>query len=104
MIATSRSGGAFNFYGRLKGEKVYTIYLETKLGTAVMQFADPASAVHAYAEDLAAPQAMRTDLPAGLPKARLVIACVVDRIGIVAQAASARTRLRRHDQQSPGRA
>jgi hypothetical protein len=83
VIATSHSGGAFNFYGRLKGEKVYTIYLETQLGTAVMQFADPASEVHAYAEDLAAPQAMRTDLPAGLPKARLVIACVVDRSGLL---------------------
>jgi len=83
VIATSRSGGAFNFYGRLKGEKVYTIYLETKLGTAVMQFADPASAVHSYAEDLSAPQAMRTDLPAGLPKARLVIACTLDTSGQV---------------------
>ena len=83
VIATSRSGGAFNFYGRLKGEKVYTIYLETKLGTAVMQFADPASAVHSYAEDLSAPQAMRTDLPAGLPKARLVIACTLDASGLV---------------------
>jgi hypothetical protein len=83
VIATSRSGGAFNFYGRLKGEKVYTIYLETKLGTAVMQFADPASAVHSYAEDLSAPQAMRTDLPAGLPKARLVIACTLDTSGLV---------------------
>ncbi len=83
VIATSRSGGAFNFYGRLKGEKVYTIYIETKLGTAVMQFADPASAAHAYAEDLSAPQAMRTDLPAGLPKARLVISCVLDRSGLV---------------------
>ncbi|MGH9538834.1 MAG: hypothetical protein ACRD3H_12970 [Terriglobales bacterium] len=83
VIATSRSGGAFNFYGRLKGDKVYTIYLETRLGTAVMQFSDPASAVHGYAEDLAAPQAMRTDLPAGLPKARLVIACTLDRTGLV---------------------
>ena len=83
MVATSRSGGAFNFYGALKGDKVYTIYIETALGTAVMQFADPASAAHAYAEDLIAPQAMRADLPAGLPKARLVIACVLDRSGLL---------------------
>jgi hypothetical protein len=81
VVATSRSGGAFNFYGTLKGDKVYTIYIETALGTAVMQFADPTSAAHGYAEDLTAPQAMRSDLPTGLPKARLVIACVLDRSG-----------------------
>jgi hypothetical protein len=83
IVATSRSGGAFNFYGALKGDKVYTIYIETTLGTAVMQFADPASATQGYAEDLTAPQAMRTDMPAGLPKARLVIGCVLDRSGLV---------------------
>ncbi len=83
VVATSRSGGAFDFYGKLKGDKVYTIYIETALGTAVMQFADPASAAHGYAEDLTAPQAMRSDLPTGLPKARLVISCVLDRSGLL---------------------
>jgi len=83
IVATSRSGGAFNFYGAQKGDKVYTIYIETTLGTAVMQFADPASATQGYAEDLTAPQAMRADLPAGLPKARLVIGCVLDSSGLV---------------------
>ncbi len=81
IVASSRSGGAFNFYGALKGDKVYTIYITTSLGTAVMQFADPASAGHGYAEDLTAPQAMRSELPQGLPRARLVIACVLDRTG-----------------------
>jgi hypothetical protein len=83
VVASSRSGGAFNFYGALKGDKVYTIYITTALGTAVMQFADPASAAHAYAEDLTAPQAMRSELPSGLPKSRLVIACVLDRTGLL---------------------
>ena len=36
VVASSRSGGAFNFYGAQKGDKVYTIYIETALGTAVM--------------------------------------------------------------------
>ncbi len=81
IVASSRSGGAFNFYGALKGDKVYTIYITTTLGTAVMQFADPASASHGYADDLTAPQPMRSDLPPGLPKSRLVIACVLDRSG-----------------------
>jgi hypothetical protein len=83
IVASSRSGGAFNFYGTLKGDKVYTIYITTTLGTAVMQFADPASAAHGYAEDLTAPQAMRSDLPTGLPRSRLVIACVLDRSGLL---------------------
>jgi hypothetical protein len=83
IVATSRSGGAFNFYGALKGDKVYTNYIETTLGTVVMQYADPASANQAYAEELTPPQAMRVDLPAGLPKARLVISCVLDRSGLL---------------------
>jgi hypothetical protein len=82
IVATSRSGGAFDFYGRLKGDKVYTIYITTSLPT-VMSFADPASAAHGYAEDLTAPQAMRADLPAGLPGTRLVIECVLDRAGLL---------------------
>ncbi len=81
IVATSRSGGAFNFYGVLKGDKVYTVYLDTALGQAVMQFADPASASHPYAEDLAGPQQMRTDLPAGLTPSHLVIACTLDASG-----------------------
>jgi len=83
VVATSRSGGAFNFYGVLKGDRVYTIYLETPVGTVVMQFADPTSTQHPYAEDLVAPEPLRADLPPGLPHARLVIACVLDRSGLV---------------------
>jgi hypothetical protein len=81
VVGSSRSGGAFNFYGTLKGDKVYTIYIDTVLGTAVMEYADPSSAVHPYAEDLIAPQPMRADLPANLKPSRLVIACVLDRSG-----------------------
>ncbi len=80
---TSRSGGAFNLYGELKGDKVYTIYIDTKLGTAVMEYADPSSANHPYAEDLIAPQPMRADLPANLKMSRLVISCVLDRSGLL---------------------
>ncbi|MGA8867664.1 MAG: energy transducer TonB [Candidatus Sulfotelmatobacter sp.] len=81
IVATSRSGGAFNFYGELKGDKVYTIYLDTSLGQTVMQFADPSSAAHPYAEDLVGPEKMRADLPSGLKASRLVIACTLDAAG-----------------------
>jgi hypothetical protein len=85
IVGTSRSGGAMNLYGSdaLKGDKVYTIYIDTTLGTAVMEYADPASAAHPYAEDLIAPQPMRADLPANLKPSRLIIACVLDRSGIL---------------------
>lgn len=81
--ASSRSGGAFNFYGMLKGDKVYTIYIDTVLGTAVLEFADPTSAAHPNQRELMPPQPMRADLPAGVRRSRLVIACVVDRDGAV---------------------
>lgn len=83
IVGTSRSGGAFNFYGTLKGDKVYTIYLATTLGPAVLEYADPTSATHPYGEDLTAPHPLRTDLPPNLKLARLVISCVLDRSGLV---------------------
>jgi hypothetical protein len=83
VVGSSRSGGAFNFYGVLKGDKVYTIYIDTVLGTAVMEYADPSSAAHPYAEDLIAPQPVRADLPGNLKPSRLVIACILDRSGML---------------------
>jgi hypothetical protein len=85
VVASSRSGGAFNFYGTLKGDKVYTIYIDTNLGTAVMEFADPNSVGHG-GEDLTAPRPMRAYVPGNLKRSRLVIACVLDRTGIVKNA------------------
>jgi hypothetical protein len=82
VVASSRAGGAFNFYGALKGDN-YTIYIDTSLGTAVMQFADPTSASHPYAQGLTAPQPIRAELPSGLRRSRLVIACVLDRSGLL---------------------
>jgi hypothetical protein len=81
VVGTSRSGGAFNFYGALTGDRVYTIYIATNAGPAVMQFADASSAAHPYVEDLGAPQPLRAQLPDGLVLSRLVIACIVDRSG-----------------------
>jgi hypothetical protein len=81
VVGTSRSGGAFNFYGTLKGDKVYTIYIDTSLGTAVLEYADPTSATHLYGEDLKAPMLIRSRLPADLRASRLVIACTLDRFG-----------------------
>jgi hypothetical protein len=81
VVATSRSGGVFNRYGQLKGDRVYSIYLDTSIGTAVMQFADSASAAHPYLQDLTAPEAIRQDLPQGLRPTHVVIACILDSSG-----------------------
>jgi hypothetical protein len=78
--ATSRSGGVFNYYGLLKGDN-YSIYIETSLGTAVMQYAD-SSVAHAAGVPLTEPEPIRKDLPAGLRPTRVVIACVLDRSGV----------------------
>jgi hypothetical protein len=83
VVGTSRSGGAFNLYGTLKGDKVYTIYIDTILGTAVLEYADPVSATHPYAEDLKAPMPLRADLPSTIRRSRVVISCVLDRSGML---------------------
>ena len=81
VVATSRSGGAFNFYGALKGDRVYTTYLDTTLGTVVLQFADPTSDSGAYSEELNAPEPIRKTLPATASKTRVVISCTIDAEG-----------------------
>jgi hypothetical protein len=81
IVASPRAGGALNLYGALKGDRVYTIYLNTAAGTAIMQFADPDSAAHPYDTDLTAPQTIRVNLPSGLQPSRLLIACVLDSNG-----------------------
>jgi hypothetical protein len=87
VVATSRSGGAFNFYGALKGDRVYTIYLDTTLGMAVLQFADPTTEAQGYAEELNAPEPLRKTLPPSADHTRVVISCVIDRTGNVKNAA-----------------
>jgi hypothetical protein len=80
IVATSRSGGAFDFYGKLPGDN-YTVYVDTSIGTVVMQFADVNPAAHAQPGSIVGPQGLRTDLPSGLPRARVVIKCQLDTSG-----------------------
>ncbi len=80
IVATSRSGGAFDFYGKLPGDN-YTVYVDTNIGTVVMQFAEADPASHSGAGALTGPQGLRTDLPASLPRARVVIKCKLDASG-----------------------
>ena len=86
VVATSRSGGAFNFYGALKGDRVYTIYLDTTLGMAVLQFADPNTEAQGYTEELMAPEPLRKTLPPSTDHTRVVISCLIDRLGNIKNA------------------
>jgi hypothetical protein len=79
--ATPSSGGGLGCYGCLKGNITATIYFETSLGTAVMEYSDPASATHPTSEKLSEPEAIRKDLPAGLRPTRVMISCILDRSG-----------------------
>ena len=55
IAATASSGGAFEPYKNLlRGDK-YTTYIDTSLGTVVMEFADEAASGHAFGGALAAP-------------------------------------------------
>jgi hypothetical protein len=67
----------------LKGDRNYSIYIETSIGTAVMQFADPTSATHPSSEALTAPEPMHKELPAGLRPTRVIVACILDRSGLL---------------------
>jgi hypothetical protein len=82
VVATSRSGGVFNYYGLLKGDN-YSIYIETSLGTAVMQYSDSTSVAHPSKEVLTEPEPIRKELPPGLRPTHVVIACVLDRSGVL---------------------
>jgi hypothetical protein len=80
IVATSRSGGAFDFYGRLPGDN-YTVYVDTILGTVVMQFAEVDPGSRAGAGALTGPEGLRTDLPKGLPRTRMVVKCKLSATG-----------------------
>ena len=80
IVATASSGGAFEPYKNLLHGTVYTTYVDTSLGSVVMEYAENAPA-NTFAASLSAPSAIRTELPAGLPRARVVIACTLDSSG-----------------------
>ena len=90
VVASPRAGGALNLYGALKGDRVYTIYINTRLGTAIMQFADPNSVGREYATVLTSPRVLRADVAAqstaGGRIPRVLISCDLDEHGIVQNA------------------
>jgi len=80
VVATASSGGPFEPYKSLLKGLTGSIYPDTNssLGSAVMQYSDESAAGRGT---LTAPQAIRTDLPEGLPHIRMVVACILDASG-----------------------
>jgi TonB family protein len=81
VAGTATAGGAFEPYKNLlHGEKA-TIYIDTNLGTVVMEYSDYTPGDHSYRGALSPPKPMRADLPANTPHARMVLACNLDAAG-----------------------
>jgi len=80
VIASSRAGGGMNVYGALKGSRVYTNYIETRIGTAVLQYSDPASHP-GFETDLTPPEPVRTQLAPDIKSTRVVLKCVLGKSG-----------------------
>ena len=82
VVASARSGGGLSSQLAPNGSRVYTIYIATHLGTAVMQYADPAT-VQSFTADLTAPRPIKTEVPTDATPARAIISCVIDRLGML---------------------
>jgi TonB family protein len=83
VVATATSGGAFEPYKNLLHGDKYTTYFDSSLGTVVMEFSDEQPTSHSFGGTLSAPVAVRNDLPDGLPRARMVVTCILDASGNV---------------------
>ena len=81
VVSTATSAGAFEPYKNLLHGEKHISYLDTVLGTVVMEYADEASAGRSNPGSFNAPQQIRADLPAGLPHVRMVVACILDASG-----------------------
>jgi len=80
IVATASSGGAFEPYKNLLHGEKHTIYPDTtsSLGLAVMEFADESATGRGR---ITPPQAIRSNLPDGLPHTRMVVICTLDATG-----------------------
>lgn len=81
IVATARSGGAFNRYGELPGDNYSVYFPDSAFGPLSMQYADPDTAAHSYSGSLGGLEPLRSDLPVGLPRSQIVVRCVIDASG-----------------------
>lgn len=82
ITGTSRSGGALNRYGTLKGGKVYTIYMETGSGPVVLEFSDGQDAGE-FQSDLTPPEPLVTTPSPQLGRSPIVLSGRIDQNGLL---------------------
>lgn len=80
VIASPRAGGGLDAYGVFKSAQVYTIYVETNMGPAVLQFAARGGGA-GYNGSITAPDAINANLPERSSSLGAVIQCVIDSTG-----------------------
>jgi hypothetical protein len=80
IVASARSGGAFEPYKNLLHGEKHTIYPDTfsSVGMAVMEYSEESTKGRGA---LTPPQPIRTTLPEGLHRARMVVICTLDASG-----------------------
>jgi len=81
VVATGRSGGGLSKYGVFKSQQVYTVYVETNSGAAVLEFAlhNPVNP----SGEITPPDAIKAELPPAANRTGLVISCWLDSSGNV---------------------
>jgi TonB family protein len=81
VVASAGAGGAFAPYKNLFHSETHTLYIDTNFGTVVMEYADESGTSHSLSAPLSPPAALETDLPDGLPQARMVVTCTLNPSG-----------------------
>jgi TonB family protein len=81
VVSSANAAGAFEPYKNLLHGEKHTNYIDTTIGLVVMEYADESDTSHRFGGAFIAPSALRTDLPEGLPKGRMVVTCTLDTSG-----------------------
>jgi hypothetical protein len=76
IVATPRSGGALALYGQFAGARVYTIYIDTSVGMAVMQYSQVAQQGERFDVDLTAPEPLHFPVPEKVAT-RILVSCTL---------------------------
>jgi len=83
IVANANAAGAFEPYKNLLHGEKHVNYIDTTVGVVVMEYADESEMTRGFRAPLTAPAALQSDLPEGLPHARMVITCTLDASGNV---------------------
>ncbi len=74
-------GSPFEAYKKLLGGETHYTGIDTTAGSVSMYYSDQSKTSQGFRGALTAPSALQSDLPEGLPRARMVVACTLDAEG-----------------------